>query len=321
MNCISCGNKDDTVPVDDYKIWTLYHCKDCNLHFWDPLDFDETQYRNRVKYSRYELFEIIEPYHHQALKVLQDNFKGIHGKLNILEIGCGNGSFLNMLTDKSGLNANYYGIDLNCHAIEFAKNNFGFGENVKCVDFLDESEFSSERLYDILIILEVLEHQTELHVFIDKLKKMLAPGGCIIGTVPNNDRYIPLGIREIWDYPPHHFTRWDSLSLRRLLSNHNFQTIEIMSCNHWSISRLSNHIQSLLVRRFRNFIFKKSVEMETTNMTSLSTFLVFIRTLNKYVIKYIFRILTMPILLIMHSHYINSGRKGTLIMFFAKNIK
>lgn len=58
-------------------------------------------------------------------------------------------------------------------------------------DFLDEDHPIANRVFDAIVLAEVIEHVDEIDAFADLLERMLAPGGCIALTTPNADYIDP----------------------------------------------------------------------------------------------------------------------------------
>lgn len=109
------------------------------------------------------------------------NVTRTQGEVKLLEIGCGSGQFAKLLF-KSGYN-NYTGVDISKEAIAFAKNinaqhkdNFFVGD---AVDFIRRAD------YDLVIMLEVLEHLKDDM----KLFEAMKPGKYCCCSVPNFASY------------------------------------------------------------------------------------------------------------------------------------
>lgn len=97
----------------------------------------------------------------------------------IIDIGCGDGFFLELLA-KRGLIAD--GIDASAEAIELCKKRFGrFGGAIKCC-FIEE--FRPEKLYDLVLCGEVLEHIEDDESFLKEINRLTVLNGILILTVP-----------------------------------------------------------------------------------------------------------------------------------------
>ncbi|MDC1311133.1 methyltransferase domain-containing protein [Burkholderiales bacterium] len=102
--------------------------------------------------------------------------------LRVLDIGCGNGFAVTRFLAK---NCDYVeGIDLHPTSIAYADKHFG-GANLKffCVDAQDH--LAADKVFDVVVMADVLEHVDNPDVFLEAGLKLLAPGGLLCLTVPN----------------------------------------------------------------------------------------------------------------------------------------
>ena len=103
----------------------------------------------------------------------------------LLEVGCNQGFFLKVLSEK-GFN-NIYGIDLSPEDVQIAKTRGGM-QDIFVADvheFLRESKLK----FDVIFSKDVLEHveKSQLLSFIAAIKNALNPGGMALFQVPNMD--------------------------------------------------------------------------------------------------------------------------------------
>lgn len=102
---------------------------------------------------------------------------------NILDLGCGNGSTLAWIKEK-GMCKNTYGIDISKECYE--KKNIDFYLN----EDLEQSEsFFKNIKFDIILILDVLEHLIDPDTFLKKVLNCLKKNGSIILCIPNIRHY------------------------------------------------------------------------------------------------------------------------------------
>ncbi len=120
--------------------------------------------QNAANYNQwiYELFE-----------------KYIHG--NVLEVGCGVGSFTKLITEQNNFNS-LYCIDISNPAIDLMRSaNFGHKVRIECIDMMDiEGEF------DLIICMNVMEHVEDDRTFFNKLMRSLKSGGVLFLLVPSH---------------------------------------------------------------------------------------------------------------------------------------
>ena len=186
------------------KEYLLYDSSGTDIAFWEPRTLDVGYYEsdslnNQAMSHANDLTP--SPWNdyvkHSSIAAL---FKG---GSKVLDIGCGNGSFLNTLTNRD---LELIGIDLDRVAIEAAKNNGVTAkfEVASLTEFNEDGKYNG--YFDIITIFEVLEHQTDPVQFLEEIKILLKPQGLIIGSTPNKNRFsVRIGLREPFDYPPNHF--------------------------------------------------------------------------------------------------------------------
>jgi len=136
---------------------------------WDSKSFGALTYADKI-------------YYESELKSFNINKKT---KLNVLEIGYGNGSFLRYANTKGW---NVTGIEQNHELYESAKSE---GFNV----FLDEDLHKLEQEeYDLIVAFDVIEHiqKESLVDFFKRIRNLLKKGGYFISRYPNGDS--PFGL-------------------------------------------------------------------------------------------------------------------------------
>ena len=129
----------------------------------------------------------------------------------ILEIGCGTGHNLPMLAQFGSLDA--------CELDEEARNlaTQRLGRPVHKSRLPDLSAFEPAS-YDIIALLDVLEHVPDDESALQAIKQLLKPGGKLLLTVPAN--------RWMWsghDVAHHHFRRYSRSGLKRLVHGADFR--------------------------------------------------------------------------------------------------
>jgi SAM-dependent methyltransferase len=162
----------------------------------------------------------------KKLKRYRIQFFGNRKKLTVLDIGCGDGTFLLELC-KRGLDV--WGIDLDKKSIEAARR-LGL-KNVYALSLADFYKFIPNVKFDIITMFDVLEHQDSPKDFLLIIKNLLKPDGLVVGSVPNRDGtfiYFYRGKIDKTDLPPHHFLRFSKDSLEKILNINGFQLKLIM---------------------------------------------------------------------------------------------
>lgn len=130
----------------------------------------------------------------------------------VLDYGCGDGSFLAMLTGEGGdaTPREAVGAELSDALVEDCRRRLG---DTRGLDFILADELDGplhNGLYDLVVCMEVFEHVVEPEPVVRRLARVVAPGGRLIVSVPV-ETGLPLlvkqaarrvaGWRGIGDYP------------------------------------------------------------------------------------------------------------------------
>lgn len=115
----------------------------------------------------------------------------------VLDVGCSRGRFgATLLLSRPSLRL--FGIEPDpTTAAEAA----GHYEQVTCGYFPDD--LPDDRTFDCIVFNDVLEHVVDPWTMLDQAKRLLAPGGRIVASIPNVRHYIVvrnLALRGRWDY-------------------------------------------------------------------------------------------------------------------------
>jgi SAM-dependent methyltransferase len=96
----------------------------------------------------------------------------------LLDIGCGDGKFLNFMAQRGWRVA---GVDFDAEAVSHARNVYGLDVHIGTA----QSCVSSGRRYDVVTASHVIEHVAEPLQFLEQCRRLLQPGGRIILRTPN----------------------------------------------------------------------------------------------------------------------------------------
>ena len=123
----------------------------------------------------------------------------------ILEIGCGTGGNLPLLGRYGRVTA----LEMNGDARAFARQKTGV--DVRDGTLPQNLPFVGE-CFDVVCLFDVLEHVTDDRAALAAIAGLLAPGGCLLLTVPAHQ-----WLWSVHDEHLHHRRRYSRASLRRLL--------------------------------------------------------------------------------------------------------
>lgn len=217
--CILCGSKNSTliqkIDISDiqklyrakfnYDINKLkppnfiyyYHCNNCDLEYFLPAFIADAEfYRYFEKYPWY--YMKTKPEFAIASKYIKNND-------SVLEIGSGEGGFVNYIRSKK-----YTGLELNDRAVKIAQKNH---INIKN-ESLDEHMKNIQKKYDVVCLFQLLEHVDRVGIFLNKTIRLLKKGGYLIISVPSNGSLMGKAVNATLNLPPHHQTRWTDKCLR-----------------------------------------------------------------------------------------------------------
>lgn len=136
---------------------------------------------------------------------------GHSSSISILDIGCGPGTFLGNLQAKKSI-----GLDISNAQIDYANNKYGDESRA----FILETECLKDQLFDVVTIIDVIEHLSESQIIelINKNIKYLKKGGTLIICTPNYKSHWPIleyfvNLFSKLSYQDQHITKFNSRNL------------------------------------------------------------------------------------------------------------
>ncbi|MFH1781058.1 MAG: class I SAM-dependent methyltransferase [Patescibacteria group bacterium] len=216
VTCIICHQPTNLIEEKTYqsKQYEICHCRQCDLKFYRHIEKTPTEYY-RCLYGNWNVEGIslrgLAWGHHQALRLAKK-----HGKTSLLDIGCAEGLFIKEAARK-GLRAS--GIDINPELIKIARQTYGL-ETASCLNLED-----LEGKFDMITMIDVLEHLHNPGEYINQMKKNLNKNGFVFVGLPNpgcHPQFLPID----GDLPPHHLTWWSKKSLFYLFQSNDYEVLE-----------------------------------------------------------------------------------------------
>lgn len=137
----------------------------------------------------------------------------------VLEIGAGSGTTLNLLR-KEGYGVE--GIEPNKNFCTFANQEYGL--ELECMGY---EQFKSDRKYDLILALDVIEHVVDPRRFMEFVRNLLSETGIAIIGTPDIDSVSAKLLGKRWYHirPPHLFY-FASRTFGRMLSENNLVLLE-----------------------------------------------------------------------------------------------
>jgi len=158
----------------------------------------------------------------------------------LLDIGCGNGRFLNRMRS---LGWQVAGVDFDADAVRVARNHYGLDARCGSADAVGFEPAS----FDVVTLDHVIEHLPDPRASLAAAASLLRPGGTLALATPNFASLDSRIHREDWHAldPPRHLYLFSPASIRRCVEGRDgaFTQVAVRSCaasarSTWGRSRL-----------------------------------------------------------------------------------
>ena len=208
----------------------LLRCSNCNFIFSDRSCATSFDYQSDFYVDIAEKAKPIHEFYAEArIKLLMKYKKNIH---SLLDVGCSSAIFLNKINSQV---KRIKGIELSQKAVELARSK---GLNIELKNVFDENE-----KFDVITLIEVIEHFNDINLLTKKLYDLLNPFGLIYFQTGNTSSLEFWHKRKKWRYfdPPSHCSYFGKKSITILLKNHNFKILYLGSgINFWTYLMTKN---------------------------------------------------------------------------------
>jgi SAM-dependent methyltransferase len=218
--------------------WSYYACHGCGLWWIDPVP-DAAVLANAYP-ADYHAYQVAE---NQLQRTLKSRYwAGKARRLaaraghtaKVLDIGCAHGEFLTALRD-AGL-PDGEGIEYNPESAARARA-LGFTVHVGDFDTIDLPEGQ----FDCVTMHNVLEHVTDPLAVLRRCRRLLKPGGWVLGETPNHNCWDRRLFGRYWGgfHTPRHLVLFDRTTLAELGRKAGFQRVGVdnmIQPAHWAVS-------------------------------------------------------------------------------------
>ena len=157
---------DEGVEIIDY---TLLKCNDCSFEYSFPLTEGSSSFYNWVT-SQLNYYPDTRWEYSKVLDLITNKNK----QSKLLDIGCGDGRFLDFLHNSKNTGIEYFGLDPTKGSVEKCLQK---GHNVYCMDIQEFKSTHTEEYFDAITIFHVLEHIANPKDFLKELVGLTSPGG------------------------------------------------------------------------------------------------------------------------------------------------
>lgn len=242
----------------------VYKCLDTGYRFYYPFNTngDHKFYENLENFPWYYMDWKWE--HEMASNIIKP-------KDQVLEIGCGRGSFLRKMQQKG---ADCAGLELNENAVLCRQD-----KKVRVLnESIQEHTINNHEKYDVVCSFQVVEHIAKVKEFLQASVDAVKPGGTLIISVPNN--YIDSIILKdnLLNMPPHHMGLWDAVSLANLQSifSIRLEKLEMEPIQKYHFGYYQSFLENLFVQKYRFWgkVFRKVASfIILNNLNDLSKYI------------------------------------------------
>ena len=273
--CPACYSENNNLflNVIDHKkrnSFNLYECQKCGLVFLYPLPSKE-------KLSRYyddDYYQLPEKgivgFLEENLKnaVFAKHFNHIENyvkKGTLLDVGCGNGYFLNFAKKKGWKTL---GIEFSSYASKFAER---YG--LKVIKKPVENVKLSKEQFDAITFFNVLEHTSNPNNVLKKTRDWLKKKGILLIEVPDLDSLQSSVFKQNWFHldVPRHLLHFRRISFKRLIESNGFKIIDEYSIP-FSLHEIAGWLIGLNLMLKKNKKSKKGMRRRSSRKNSLKLF-------------------------------------------------
>ncbi len=265
--CLICQS-DNLKKLSKYSDNYLIKCNSCGLIFCEPIPTHQelNEYYKTYAYEN----NYYSPITKQRYIELLNSFEPYRKTNRILDVGCGNGFFLEVAREKGW---EVFGTEYSEKAIELLKD-----KNITSFKGeLNPNDFDNA-YFDIVTSFEVIEHINNPHEEIVKFNYLLRKGGVLYITTPNFNSISRNLLKEKWNIInfPEHLTYYTVKTLSNLLNKNDFKKIFIKTTG-FSISRYK---QSKLLNVKVDIKKNNSDEILREKMNKKGTMFYFVKIIN-----------------------------------------
>lgn len=170
---------------------------------------------------------LLSQHHKLAVNFFLDYFKQVDINLKVLDVGCSEGFFMELLRNLGF--ENIKGIDPSSKVVEKAKKKGLIAEQN------DIDEFQTKEKYDVILMMDVLEHLEKPEQALEKAYKLLNDNGALYLNIPICDslalrcrRFLKLASREsqLHDWDETHINAYSKKELVSLLKACSFSVVK-----------------------------------------------------------------------------------------------
>lgn len=228
MSCPVCGAQEMRQPELALTGATLHRCAGCRAVYRDRVaGLEAAEYYHDYYKGKPAAHDPItaKRYH-----VILDRFERLRLPGRLLDVGCGAGHFL-VVAESRGWRAT--GLEVSGSGVEILaelKRERGWGFEILGEDLLKADLPASS--FTAVTLFEVLEHLADPVANLEKIHRLLEPGGLLYLTTPNFDSLPRYALGGRWRaITPEHLCLFTPAALRRCLQASGFMPMRLVTKN------------------------------------------------------------------------------------------
>lgn len=234
--CNLCQKKTKPQVLFEKEDQQILKCRHCGLvysSFSSSKDEIKKMYqedyflnkgKNQIRKPGYANYQLDEKCHRQYFAKKIKKIKKLRSQGKFLDIGCALGYFL-VEAKKEGFEP--LGVDLSAYSVSFAQKHFGL-EVIE--DFFENTNFD-EASFDVVVMIQTLEHVPDINQFLSKVNRILKPGGIFLLTTPNQQSFWAKILGKHWFHykPKEHCYYFSAQTIRKFLEKAGLEIISLGS--------------------------------------------------------------------------------------------
>lgn len=235
--CGYCQSENSTYlyPTNDImgNDYDMHHCPTCKAVFLSPYPdaatlaqaYDESYYgEGDEKFNDGLIEKILDRFRILRAKRIA---KLINNQGRVLDIGCGNGRFLQMIMSHGDIQG--HGIEMESNSAKRAKTILG--DNLQ-IGTLKDGDYPDNH-FDAITLFHVFEHLTDPQDYLKTIQKILKPGGILYMSFPNIDSWQSRLFKGNWLHldPPRHLFFFGPADFKKAMNDNGFEVIDDMYLN------------------------------------------------------------------------------------------
>lgn len=219
LHCPACRQKEN-VGLGEKNNFSIHRCLGCGtLYTIETAGSSAFDYSNYYGEKNLEIPEFV----YERLGEIVRSFEKYRRNNRFLDVGCGAGTLLSVALKE---NWNAEGVEVSQPSVDFlrSKGIKVFHGDLASADFEDNS-------FDVVTSVETLEHISAPENILKEVYRILRPGGLFWGTTPHGNGASARLLGTDWTCiaPPEHLHLFSVKGIRKLMAEHGFRNIKILT--------------------------------------------------------------------------------------------